>query len=92
MVRARRAASTTKFTRHLEKRGVEVFYLDDLLTDVLKISEARVFRHRQDGDTLSPSGLTGEGFSLRTSWKWTPRRLATMLIGGLGRQEIDDLS
>ncbi|HXS10539.1 MAG TPA: arginine deiminase family protein, partial [Candidatus Krumholzibacteria bacterium] len=32
-----------KFTRHLEKRGVEVFYLDDLLTDVLKISEARVF-------------------------------------------------
>jgi arginine deiminase len=32
-----------KFVGHLERRGVEVYYLDDLLAEVLRIPEARSF-------------------------------------------------
>jgi len=78
-----------KFTRHLEKRGVEVFYLDDLLTDVLKISEARVFVIDKTVTRLTVGASLVRDFRSYLL-EMDARRLATMLIGGLGRQEIDD--
>jgi len=78
-----------KFTRHLEKRGVEVFYLDDLLTDVLKISEARVFVIDKTVTRLTVGASLVRDFRAYLL-EMDARRLATMLIGGLGRQEIDD--
>jgi arginine deiminase len=68
VVRAR--SEHDKFTRRLEKRGVEIS--STTAHRLLKISEARVFVIDKTV-TISPSS-TGEGF-LPTSWKWT-RRLA----------------
>jgi arginine deiminase len=78
-----------RFVSHLEKRGVEVFYLDDLLTDVLKILEARSFIIDKTVTRLTVGPSLVKEFRAYLL-EMDPRRLATILIGGLAREEIDD--
>ena len=82
-------AEHDRFVSHLEKRGVEVFYLDDLLTDVLKILEARSFIIDKTVTRLTVGPSLVKEFRAYLL-EMDPRRLATILIGGLAREEIDD--
>jgi arginine deiminase len=75
-----------KFVRHLEKRGVEVFYLDDLLTDVLRIPEARLFIIDKTVTRLTVGASLVKDFRAYLL-EMDPRRLATILIGGPGARK-----
>jgi arginine deiminase len=79
-----------KFVGHLERRGAEVFYLDDLLSEVLKNPEARVFVIDKTVTRLTVGASLVKDFRAYL-FEMDPRRLATILIGGLGRAEIDDV-
>ncbi|HXV13334.1 MAG TPA: arginine deiminase [Candidatus Krumholzibacteria bacterium] len=78
-----------KFVGHLERRGVEVFYLDDLLADVLKNPEARSFVIDKTVTRLTVGPSLVKEFRAYL-FEMDPRRLATILIGGLAREEIDE--
>lgn len=78
-----------KFVAHLERRGVEVYYLDDLLADVLKDPEARTFVVDKTVTRLTVGAAMVKDFRAYL-FEMDPRRLATILIGGLARVEIDD--
>ncbi len=76
------------FTEVMRERGVEVLYAEELLTDVLKIDEARhwiaeqVLSERHVGLSLSRS---------RREWAEAadPAEVADFLIGGIVKDEID---
>jgi arginine deiminase len=78
-----------RFVAHLEKRGVEVYYLDDLLADVLKNPEARSFVIDKTVTRLTVGPTLVKEFRAYL-FEMDPRRLATALIGGLARDEIDE--
>ncbi len=78
-----------RFVSHLEKRGVEVFYLDDLLADVLKNPEARSFVIDKTVTRLTVGPTLVREFRSYL-FEMDPRRLATILIGGLAHEEVDD--
>jgi len=78
-----------KFVGHLERRGVEVYYLDDLLADVLKNPEARSFVIDKTVTRLTVGAAMAKDFRAYLI-EMDARRLATILIGGLARAEIDD--
>jgi len=78
-----------KFVAHFERRGVEVFYLDDLLAEVLKNPEARVFVIDKTVTRLTVGAALVKDFRAYL-FEMEPRQLATMLIGGISRAEIDD--
>src|SRR6187401_3502202 len=82
-------AEHDRFVSHMEKRGVEVFYLDDLLTEVLKNLEARSFVIDKTVTRLTVGPSLVKEFRAYLL-EMDPRRLATILIGGLAREEIDD--
>jgi arginine deiminase len=82
-------AEHDRFVGHLEKRGVEVYYLDDLLTEVLKIPEARSFVIDKTVTRLTVGPTLVK--ELRSYlFEMEPRRMATILVGGLAREEIDE--
>ncbi len=78
-----------RFVTHLERRGVEVFYLDDLLADVLKNPEARSFVIDKTVTRLTVGPTLVKEFRAYL-FEMDPRRLATILVGGLAREEIDE--
>ena len=78
-----------RFVAHMERRGVEVFYLDDLLADVLKNPEARSFVIDKTVTRLTVGPTLVKEFRAYL-FEMDPRRLATILIGGLAREEIDE--
>ncbi len=82
-------AEHDRFVSHMEKRGVEVFYLDDLLTEVLKNLEARSFVIDKTVTRLTVGPSLVKEFRAYLL-EMDPRRLATILIGGLAREEIDE--
>ena len=85
----RARAEHDRFVSHFEKRGVEVFYLDDLLTEVLKNLEARSFVIDKTVTRLTVGPTLVKEFR-QYLLEMDPRRLATILIGGLAREEIDE--
>jgi len=74
-----------RFVAHMERRGVEVFYLDDLLADVLKNPEARSFVIDKTVTRLTVGPTLVKEFRAYL-FEMDPRRLATILIGGLARE------
>jgi len=78
-----------KFVAHLERRGVEVFYLDDMLAEVLKNPEARSFVIDKTVTRLTVGPALVKDFRAYL-FEMDPRSLATILIGGLARAELDD--
>ncbi len=78
-----------KFVAHLERRGVEVYYLDDLLAEVLRIPEARSFVIDKTVTRLTVGAALVKDFRTYLM-ELEPRRLSAILIGGLARAEIDD--
>lgn len=78
-----------RFVAHMERRGVEVFYLDELLADVLKNPEARTFVIDKTVTRLTVGPALVKEFRAYL-FEMDPRRLATILIGGLARDEIDE--
>jgi arginine deiminase len=78
-----------KFVAHLERRGVEVFYLDDMLAEVLKNPEARSFVIDKTVTRLTVGPALVKDFRAYL-FEMDPRSLATSLIGGLARAELDD--
>ena len=78
-----------KFVGHLERRGVEVYYLDDLLAEVLRIPEARSFVIDKTVTRLTVGAALVKDFRAYLM-EMDPRRLSSILIGGLARVEIQD--
>ena len=78
-----------KFVAHLERRGAEVFYLDDMLAEVLKNPEARSFVIDKTVTRLTVGPALVKDFRAYL-FEMDPRSLATILIGGLARAELDD--
>jgi arginine deiminase len=78
-----------KFVAHLERRGVEVYYLDDMLAEVLKNPEARSFVIEKTVTRLTVGPALVRDFRTYL-FEMDPRGLATILIGGLARAEMHD--
>jgi len=78
-----------RFVTLLEKRGIEVYYLDDLLADTLKNSEARSFVLNKEVTAFTVGAALVKDFRAYLS-ELDPRRLATVLIGGMARSELTD--